>query len=159
MGELGKNNIFKNMKKIVLLILIPLLSYSQTSEINNIKSSIEIFFEGFHKKDSVLMKSILHRSFGLQSVAIRENKVSKKDINGNEFISIVVNRPEKPIWNEKLLSYEIKVDGPLANAWVKYEFWIDEKLSHCGVNSIHLLRDGIDWKIFSISDSRRKDCN
>ena len=147
------------MKKILLIILVPLLSYSQNSENVNIKTSIETFFDGFHQKDSLLMRSVLHESFKLESVAVRDNKVSKRDLNGKEFISAVTKRPDSPVWKEKLLSYEINIDGPLANAWVKYEFWIDNKLSHCGVNSIHLLKDGLKWKIFSISDSRRKNCN
>lgn len=147
------------MKKILLIILVPLLSYSQSSENVNIKTTIETFFDGFHQKDSLLMRSVLHESFKLESVAIRDNKVSKRDLNGKEFISAVAQRSDSPVWKEKLLSYEIKIDGPLANAWVKYEFWIDNKFSHCGVNSIHLLKDGLKWKIFSISDSRRKNCN
>ena len=147
------------MKKILLIILVPLISYSQSSENVNIKTTIETFFDGFHQKDSLLMRSVLHESFKLESVAVRDNKVSKKDLNGKEFISAVTKRPDSPVWKEKLLSYEINIDGPLANAWVKYEFWIDNKLSHCGVNSIHLLKDGLKWKIFSISDSRRKNCN
>ena len=147
------------MKKILLIILFPLLSYSQSSENVNIKTSIETFFDGFHQKDSLLMRSVLHESFKLESVAVRDNKVSKRDLNGKEFISAVTKRPDSPVWKEKLLFYEIKIDGPLANAWVKYEFWIDNKFSHCGVNSIHLLKDGLKWKIFSISDSRRKNCN
>ena len=147
------------MKKILLIILVPLLSYSQNSENVNIKTSIETFFDGFHQKDSLLMRSVLHESFKLESVALRDNKISKRDLNGKEFISAVTQRSDSPAWKEKLLSYEINIDGPLANAWVKYEFWIDNKLSHCGVNSIHLLKDGLKWKIFSISDSRRKNCN
>ena len=147
------------MKKILLIILVPLLSYSQNSENVNIKTSIETFFDGFHQKDSLLMRSVLHESFKLESVAVRDNKVSKRDLNGKEFIAAVTQRSDSPVWKEKLLSYEIKIDGPLANAWVKYEFWIDNKFSHCGVNSIHLLKDGLKWKIFSISDSRRKNCN
>ena len=56
------------------------------------------------------------------------------------------------------MSFEIKIDGPLANAWVEYEFWLDGKLSHCGVNSIHLIKEKNGWKIFNITDSRRFNC-
>ena len=40
-----------------------------------------------------------------------------------------------------------------------FEFWIDDKLSHCGANSIHLLKKKSGWKIFNITDSRRINCN
>ena len=147
------------MKKILLIILFPLLSYSQSSENVNIKTSIETFFDGFHQKDSLLMQSVLHESFKLESVAVRDNKVSKRDFNGKEFISAVTKRSDSPVWKEKLLSFNIKIDGPLANVWVDYEFWMDDKLSHCGVNSIHLLKKKSGWKIFNITDSRRLNCN
>ena len=55
-------------------------------------------------------------------------------------MSAIISRPDSPSWKEKLFSYDIKIDGPLANVWVDYEFWIDKKLNHCGVNSIHLLK-------------------
>jgi len=31
-------------------------------------------------------------------------------------------------------------------------------MSHCGVNSISLIKEEDSWKIFNISDSRRRDC-
>ena len=89
------------MKKILLIVLFPLLSYSQSSENVNIKTSIETFFDGFHQKDSLLMRSVLHESFKLESVALRDNKVSKRDFNGKEFVSTVAQRSDNPIWKEK----------------------------------------------------------
>ena len=148
------------MKKILLLLLfIPLISFGQEFEKEKIKSVIKTFFAGFHKKDSLLLTSVLEKSFTLNSTSFNENEGVLRNINGDNFISPVISRPSSPAWKEKLFSYEIKIDGPLANVWVDYEFWIDNKLSHCGVNSIHLLKKKSGWKIFNISDSRRNNCN
>ena len=148
------------MKKILLLLLfIPLISFGQEFEKEKIKSVIKTFFDGFHKKDSLLLTSVLEKSFTLNSTSFNENEGVLRNINGDNFISAVISRPGIPAWKEKLFSYEIKIDGPLANVWVDYEFWIDNKLSHCGVNSIHLLKKKSGWKIFNISDSRRNNCN
>jgi hypothetical protein len=44
----------------------------------------------------------------------------------------------------------------MANVWTPYEFYINEKLSHIGVNSFTLLLENNIWKIVHIIDTRRK---
>ena len=148
------------MKKLILLLLfIPLISFGQEFEKEKIKSVIKTFFDGFHKKDSLSLTSVLEKSFTLNSTSFKENQGVLSNINVDNFISAVISRPDSPTWKEKIFSYEIRIDGPLANVWVDYEFWIDNKLNHCGVNSIHLLKKKSGWKIFNITDSRRNTCN
>ena len=148
------------MKKLILLLLfIPLLGFGQNLEKEKLQSVVKTFFEGFHNKDSLLIASVIDRSFDLNSTSFKEDNGVLRNINRDNFIRTVITRPNSPVWEEKLLSFNIKIDGPLANVWVDYEFWLDDKLSHCGVNSIHLLKKKSGWKIFNITDSRRIDCN
>ena len=148
------------MKKLILLLLfIPLLGFGQNLEKEKLQSVVKTFFEGFHNKDSLLIASVTDSKFYLNSTSFKEDNGVLRNINGDNFVSAIVARPDSPVWKEKLLSYNIKIDGPLANVWVDYEFWVDNKLSHCGVNSIHLLKKKSGWKIFNITDSRRLNCN
>ena len=148
------------MKKLILLFLfIPLVSCGQDIQKEKLKTVVKTFFEGFHNKDSVLIASVIDRSFDLNSTSFKEDNGVLRNLNRDNFIRTVITRPDSPVWKEKLLSFNIKIDGPLANVWVDYEFWLDDKLSHCGVNSIHLLKKKSGWKIFNITDSRRIDCN
>ena len=147
------------MKKLLLLLLfVPLVSCNQNLEKEKLKSVVETFFEGFHNKDSLVINSVIDNSFNINSTSFKENDGILRNINGDNFVSAIISRADSPVWKEKLLSFNIKIDGPLANVWVDYEFWVDDKLNHCGVNSIHLLKKKSGWKIFNISDSRRKDC-
>ena len=148
------------MKKLILLFLfIPLVFYGQDTQKEKLKTVVKTFFEGFHNKDSLLIASVIDRSFDLNSTSFKEDNGLLRNINRDNFVRAVISRPDSPVWKEKLLSFNIKIDGPLANVWVDYEFWLDDKLSHCGVNSIHLLKKKSGWKIFNITDSRRIDCN
>ena len=148
------------MKKLILLLLfIPLVSFGQDLEKEKLKTVVNTFFEGFHSKDSLLIVSVIDKSFDLNSTSLKEGKGVLTNINGDNFVSAIISRPDSPVWKEKLLSFNIKIDGPLANVWVDYEFWLDDKLSHCGVNSIHLLKKQSGWKLFNITDSRRINCN
>lgn len=47
----------------------------------------------------------------------------------------------------------------MASAWVPYTFYLDGVITHCGVNSIELLRDQEGWKITQLSDTRREGPN
>ena len=148
------------MKKLILIFLfIPLVFYGQDIQKEKLKTVVKTFFEGFHNKDSLLIASVIDRSFDLNSTSFKEDNGILRNINRDNFVRAVISRPDSPVWKEKLLSFNIKIDGPLANVWVDYEFWLDDKLSHCGVNSIHLLKKKSGWKIFNITDSRRIDCN
>jgi|TARA_B100001142_G_C13978404_1_gene517756 hypothetical protein len=148
------------MKKLILLLLfIPLLGFGQNLEKEKLQSVVKTFFEGFHNKDSLVIASVIDSKFDLNSTSFEEDEGVLRNINRDNFVSAIVSRPDSPVWKEKLLSFNIKIDGPLANVWVDYEFWMDDKLSHCGVNSIHLLKRKSGWRIFNITDSRRKNCN
>ena len=41
----------------------------------------------------------------------------------------------------------ISVRGPIAVIWGEYEFWIDGEFSHCGVDSVDLVKVAGEWKI------------
>ena len=60
------------MKKLILLLLfIPLISFSQALEKHQIQSVVETFFKGFHENDSTVINSVLNNSFNLNSISYK----------------------------------------------------------------------------------------
>jgi hypothetical protein len=45
---------------------------------------------------------------------------------------------------------EAKVDGPIAMVWLPYDFHLDGKWSHCGVDIFTLIKGSDGWKIASL---------
>lgn len=45
---------------------------------------------------------------------------------------------------------EVRVSGPLAVAWVPYDFYLNGKWSHCGVDAFTLLKTEGRWRIASL---------
>jgi hypothetical protein len=37
-----------------------------------------------------------------------------------------------------------------------YSFYLGDKFSHCGVDAFLLARDGTEWKVVSLADTRRR---
>lgn len=143
------------MKKIALLICIVFSLHTQAQH-DDVKHTIETFFEGMHHRDTVLLHQVCADKMILQSIAENEQSNKLSDEPTKEFYRSITAIPKDLIFREKLLSFAIQVDGSMAHAWTPYEFYIDGKLSHKGVNAFTLFKEKDRWKIIYIIDTRRK---
>ncbi len=132
----------------------------KTSEFK-VKKVIETFFEALHKGDSTLMKSTLHKEVKIQTTSTDKKGLRiLKTEPAATLLSSVANKKPENIYFEKLLSYNIKVDGNLASVWTPYEFYVNGNFSHCGANSFQLFYNNNEWEIIFLVDMRRRDsCN
>ena len=60
----------------------------------------------------------------------------------------------KNVWLERIWNPTVLIHGPIAVVWAEYDFHLNGAFSHCGVDSISLLKTSAGWKISSISDTR-----
>lgn len=142
------------------LTLICLLAFvgavAQSPEDDAIKKTIDGFFEGFHKRDTSQMQSVLWKQVHMQRIGTdAEGKPFIKDELVGDFLNSMASLPDTLKIEERLHSYTIKTDGAMANAWTPYSFYVQGKLHHCGVNSFQLFHDGTAWKIIYIIDTRQ----
>ena len=139
-----------------ILYSIHLSSQSRQGEAA-IQSVIERMFEGMRMGDSAMISGLFTPNCVLSSIMVdSEGRVIKKPGPIQGFIA-AVGTPHDKVWDERIWSYDIKIDGPMAQVWTEYTFYLGDDLSHCGVNVFELidLQDG--WKISQITDTRRKD--
>lgn len=54
---------------------------------------------------------------------------------------------------EDMYAPETKIFGDLALVWGRYVFFVDGKISHCGVNAFHLVRTDAGWRIAGASST------
>ena len=53
----------------------------------------------------------------------------------------------------------VLIRGPIAVVWGEYDFWIDGKFSHCGVDAVDLVKVDGEWKIANFTWTvEREDC-
>jgi hypothetical protein len=69
----------------------------------------------------------------------------------------IISMPDSTVFEEKLLSYAIRVHVALAYVWSPYEFRLDAKLHYSGANSIQLFLNSGNWKIIYLVDSRTEE--
>ncbi len=54
---------------------------------------------------------------------------------------------------EDMYAAKTEVDGDWAMVWGRYVFFVDHKVSHCGVNAFHLVRTDAGWRIANASST------
>lgn len=152
----------EKMKTLRLLIamLISSACFAQNSfSEENAKQYIDVFFDGFHKKDTVKMRSVMVNNLRMYTAYKSITEGDKVSLySGAGFLKLVASREEGVKWEERLLDYDINIDGNLASVWTPYQFYINDVLSHCGANHFTLVATEEGWKIMTIIDSRRVTC-
>ncbi len=145
----------KNLALLFLLLVFGNLSAQRTDK-EAVRKTVETFFEGFHAQDSMVLKRTVTEDIVLQTIAkdsLGNHFVRSEDFS--KFVKAIVGIPKETRFEEKLKSFSIQIDGPMANAWTPYEFWLNGTFHHCGVNSFQLVKYGKDWKIVYLIDTRR----
>jgi hypothetical protein len=150
------------MQKIILLLaafIISFTSYSQEkNEAIEIKKVIDTFFDGLHKGDSSIVAKTLHKNIKIQTTnTSKGGEKLLKDETRAQLLKTISSKKSNQKFFEKLLSYDIKIDGNLASVWTPYEFFYNDTFSHCGANSFQLFNNNGTWEIIFLVDMRRRD--
>ena len=60
----------------------------------------------------------------------------------------------KGVWLERIWNPKVLEHGSIATVWAEYDFHLNGKFSHCGIDSFSLVRTDAGWKIAAVSDTR-----
>ena len=142
-----KNTLF------IFIIFFGLKIHAQNQEV---QKTIENFFVAFHAKDTIKLKAICSEKMILQSISDTKFGAKLSDESPLDFFKSIASIPDGFDFQEKILSFSIQVDGQMATVWTPYEFYMNGKLSHSGVNSFTLFKENQEWKIIYCIDTRRK---
>ncbi|CAM1359081.1 conserved exported hypothetical protein [Tenacibaculum litoreum] len=143
---------------LIVFVLTTVVSAQENSEKKAIKKTIETFFDGLHKGDSTLVSSTLNSTIKIQTTFT--NKEGKNVLITESRVKLltnIANKKPEHTYLEKLVSWDIKIDGNLASVWTPYEFYLNEKFSHCGANSFQLFNNNGKWEIIYLVDMRRRN--
>lgn len=143
------------MKNLLIIILF-LIYFPLNAQDLHPKKVIEDFFIAFHAKDTITLKEWCHPEIIMQTIA---NTKEGNKIETNEFSSFLKSIASIPVnmkFEERILNYNVQIDGNLAHVWTPYEFYINEKFSHMGANSFTLYNDNGKLQIIHLIDTRRK---
>jgi hypothetical protein len=149
------------MKQILPLALVVACAlaapraHAQNAEAE-VAASIRSLFDGMRTGDSTKVRAAFHPSARLMTTAVREGNTMVRVDSIDAFVRFA-GTPHDQTFDERISGLEIKIDGPLATAWMNYTFYLGGQLSHCGVNAFQLVRMPDGWKTIQIVDTRRRE--
>ena len=152
------------IRQLGLLVFIFCFSLNVVAQQHNEEKAIEevisTLFKGMKDKNQQLIEMSFHRDAIMHTVAHSDEGTKLGSNSVKDFINRIAVTPAETVLDERILSYNIQVDGDMASAWTPYRFYVNDGFSHCGVNSFQLIKINGKWQITYVIDTRRKvDCD
>ena len=145
------------MKKLLCLViaLIGVTMSVHASDAMKSAQPIHNMFDAMREHDG---KKLLAQ-FAPNALLQRAGKGGEVKTNDLAKFADFVSKTDKYL-DEKLLSVNISISDNLASVWTPYAFYLDGKISHCGVNSFQLVKLEQTWKIvYLIDNTHGGDCD
>lgn len=145
------------MKNFLMLILSIVYFFGLRAQDSTIEVQIHKLFNKMYEADTNGFSAMFTEEPIMQTVAgTNEEAVLKTGDLKNWMNTIVAHNPGD--LDEQIGKIKLRKDGAMVHAWVPYRFYYKGNYSHCGVNSFQLIRLKGSWKLASVMDTRRKNC-
>lgn len=134
--------------RVVLITIVfavaPLITHAQsTAERDAVLKAVQTFFETMTAKDIEGARKILMPQGRFHAIRMRDANI--RSFSNEEYFADLQGM--KQTLRERIWNPEVRVHGAIATVWTPYDFWIDGKLSHCGVDAFDLVKTDEGWKI------------
>jgi hypothetical protein len=117
---------------------------------------VERLFDAMRAGDSAAVRALFEPGTRLQSVGMSQGALTVSGDSLGMFVR-VIGTPHAEVYDERIANERVLIDGPYAVAWVDYTFYVGERKSHCGVDVFQLVRRPAGWRIFGLTDTRRRE--
>jgi hypothetical protein len=144
----------------LIIALTAVAAFGQTAD--DKKAALKVVDQLFFEMASANPAGILALHVGSGDLAavqrLPDGKSRYSSLNGEKFSQLFTKK--SPSLKEEMYDPKVETHGDWAMVWGRYVFWVDDKISHCGINQFNLVRiDGV-WKIANgASTIDRGDCN
>ncbi|HWQ57332.1 MAG TPA: hypothetical protein VN442_26860 [Bryobacteraceae bacterium] len=129
---------------IALLVLV-MRAPAAASEEQAVVTTVQRLFDAMEARDPTAASAVLLSKGGYFFVREKGGEVSVGGVSYGEFAARL-GKDKEPI-REVMRDPKVLLHGRVATLWTPYEFHRGGKLSHCGVDSFHLLKTADGWKI------------
>lgn len=131
-------------------------AHAQASEEAAVIAVAQKMFDAMRTRDTLALRSVFDSSARLVGVSRRSGAPRVSVTPASRFIA-AVGSATGDAWNERMWDPEVRIDGDIAQLWVKYDFHLGTKFSHCGIDAFQMARTSDGWKIVQVADTRRTE--
>jgi hypothetical protein len=118
---------------------------SSTTEADTVLKTVQMFFDTMAAKDVEGARQILQPQGRFHAMRVRDGKPEVRAFSNEEYFADLQASKQK--MRERIWNPEVRVSGLIASVRAPYDFWLDGKLSHCGIDQFDLIKTEDGWKI------------
>jgi hypothetical protein len=141
---------------IVIALGCSLESAQVPTDRDAVLAAVQTFFDTMTAKDVEGARDILVPQGRFHVMDASRPNGEPRSFSNEEYFADL--QASKQTMRERIWSPEVRVHGSVATMWAPYDFWIDGKLSHCGVDAFDLIKTGDGWKIAGGVYTVEKNC-
>jgi hypothetical protein len=131
---------------IIVLVLAPLRAAAQSpSDRDAVLAALQVFFDTMTARDVEGARGILVPQGRFHVIDTSKPGSEPRSFANEEYLAQL--QASKQAMRERIWNPEVRVHGSIANVWTPYDFWIDGKLNHCGVDAFDLIKTDKGWKL------------
>jgi hypothetical protein len=149
------------MKRILtalfaLAALGPVHLHAQATAEDSVRAVVTALFDAMRTRDSAAVRASFAPGARLQAAVVRRDGTPALQEDTVDAFARAVGEPGDVRWDEQVDAWHVRIDPPLAVVTVDYTFFAGPRLSHCGIDAFQLFRGPEGWKIFQLTDTRRR---
>lgn len=129
-----------------LVTAAPLIARAQpANERDAVLKAVQVFFDTMTSKDVAGAREILVPQSRFQAVNLRGDPRPDRSFASEEYLADL--QASKAVMRERIWNPDVRIHGRIATVWAPYDFWIDGKFSHCGIDAFDLVKTDKGWQI------------
>lgn len=130
---------------IVLISVAGANAQPQDAEKAAVLETVQAFFDTMTAGDVEGARRILQPQGRFHAMRMRDGKPDVRTFTNEEYFAQLQASKQK--MRERMWSPDVRIRGLIATVWTPYDFWIDGKFSHCGIDAFDLIKTEEGWKL------------
>jgi len=129
----------------VLSLVVGISGQSTGKEREAVMKTMQAFFDTMTAHDVEGARRILQPQGRFHAMTMKDGKPDVRAFANEEYFAQLQASKQK--MQERIWNPDVRINGLIANVSAPYDFWIDGKFSHCGVDAFDLIKTEDGWKI------------
>lgn len=137
-------------------MLVASSAFAQGADEAAVMAPIDAMFAGLTARDGQAILAQV-RSDGAATAAV-ERPDGTRSVSRRSWAEFAAGlRPGPERFEERMHDPLVRIDGDVAMVWGRYDFLVDGRMHHCGVNHFDLVRENGAWKVLNVTWSHRTE--
>jgi hypothetical protein len=133
------------LRLLALLAIAPASLHAQSSDEKAVLATVDKIFVAMTARDTAASRALILP--GGYFYSTREGKTRVQ--SDTSYINSLARGTDKLL--ERIYEPKVLIHKEMATVWARYDFFVNDKRTHCGVDSFTFLRTDTGWRMANVS--------